>query len=167
MILVEVLYHKSNSNCLIIMLKIILVAVSEGSFLLISDPSPSSGSFCGGPVVFTCRGIDISIVQEWRLNNDTVISVYAFDFTHTFPRNVTLMPQAPAVKVQITDASGMVGSTSVNTTSTLSVSDVSILNGSFLHCQDRVLTRSNTKDIVVNSLCKRELLLYRCNQRVR
>ena len=127
----------------------VLVPV-DNRLVLTSDPSPSSGSFCGGPVVFTCRGIDISIIQEWRLNNDTVISVYSFDFTHTFPRNVTLMPQAPAVMVQITDASGMVGSTSVNTTSTLSVSDVSILNESFLHCQDRVLTRSNTIDIFLN-----------------
>ena len=100
--------------------------------------------------MFTCTGTGTSIILEWQLN-DSVISIYIFEFAHIFPQSVPLTPQAPAVVIQIISAHINVGST-VNIVSTLSVSDVTIVNGSSLYCEDG-LTRSNTKDITVNHLC--------------
>ena len=130
----------------------ISVLVPESSLVLTSDPSSSSGPFCGGPVVFTCTATDISIILEWQLNG-SVISDYRFVPGQDFPQNVSLRSQAPAVTVQVTNATGIAGTSSANIISTLSVSNVSILNGFSLHCQDGLFVPSNTKDIVVTRLC--------------
>ena len=107
--------------------------------------------------MFTCTGTGITIVIEWRLNNNSVISVYRFERGHTFPRNVPLLPEAPvpdnAVVVQVTNATENVEARTINITSTLSVSNVSILTGSVLHCQDGLEDRSSLKNITVNRLC--------------
>ena len=107
--------------------------------------------------MFTCTGTGITIVIEWRLNNNSVISVYRFERGHTFPRNVPLFPEVPvsdnAVVVQVTNATENVGTGTVNIISTLNISDVSLLNGSSLRCNDGLESSSDTKDIIVNHRC--------------
>ena len=92
--------------------------------------------------MFTCTGTEVSIILEWQLNNCSVISEYRYNFSHTFPRSVPLMPGAPAVVVPITNVNVTIGSPSVNI---VCVSDVSILNGSSLHRQDDVCLRVTEK----------------------
>lgn len=128
--------------------------VAVSNLVLTSEPTPS-GPFCGGPVVFTCRGTEITIILKWYLNN-TVISYYTFDPDHEFPRNVLLTSPVPlAVEIINVEITG----SSININSTLSVSDVSSLSGSSLHCQDGVGFQSNTIAIVVNSIGNLELAI--------
>ena len=51
--------------------------------LSLSSSSPTNGSYCPGTVNFTCRGTDISITLNWKINR-TTIGTYIFRYD-TFP----------------------------------------------------------------------------------
>ena len=90
---------------------------------------------------------DTSVLLEWTLD-DVVISTYIFMSGHDFPRNLTVMMTALQIdSIQVVNAS-QVG-LGINIVSTLSVSDVSILNGSSLQCRDSLNHESNVIDVVV------------------
>ena len=89
---------------------------------------------------FTCVGTATGILFHWTLDG-VRISTYVFDFGHEFPRDLFVRSTSLIDSIQIVNAS-LVGS-GINIVSTLSVSDVSILNGSSLLCQDTLGHESN------------------------
>ena len=123
---------------------------AEMSLLLTSEPSSSSGTFCQGRVQFTCMGTELPIVLNWALNG-SIIAAYTFSSLHTYP--FPLDPTSsfpPGVVVNVTDAALNVDNT-IDITTTLDVSDVSILNQSTLYCEDTIpLIRSDVIDIEVD-----------------
>ena len=112
------------------------------SFVLTSD---SPGPFCQGPVVFTCNATNIAVVLHWVMD-DVRISSYTFNPMDTYPLNLTVTSSLPAW-IQVTSASFNVYT--INVVSTLSISDVSVLNGSSLHCEDQLFVESNSTDVNV------------------
>ena len=105
--------------------------------------------FCPGPAQFTCRGIRTGIILDWTLNG-VRISTYTFSRRNEFPQNLTLINTSLDINIQLVNAStNSQDPNSINSISTLSVSDVSILNGSSLQCQDSQEHESNAVTISV------------------
>ena len=132
-----------------------VVSDAQGaSLVLTSEPSPSSGPFCQGRVQFTCRGTEVPIVLNWFVN-DSIFATYSFANIDTYPRPFDPEPPAssfpPGVVVNVTSAAMNPNvPASIDITTILDVSDVSVLNQSSLFCQDFIpLTRSNQLDIKV------------------
>ena len=107
------------------------------------------GTYCPGPVIFTCVGTGIIPSLFWRVNGSTVAN-YAFESSHTFPRSLNINPPLDDVTVEIVNASGL---STINVTSVLNVTDVLVLNGASLHCAD-VQIESDTLLIDVDTLRK-------------
>ena len=117
------------------------------SLVLTSVPS-SSEPYCPGPVLFTCSATDIAPTHCWKLN-DTSIGEYSFSFTYQYPLDLTVTsPLIDSIKV----ISATLDGNSLDIISTLRVSDVSVLNGSAIHCEDLVQRESNEANISVVSL---------------
>ena len=145
-----------------------LVSGTQSSLIL--TPSYSSsvpGTFCPGPVQFTCVGIATSVILEWTLEG-VRIGTYIFHFEDEFPQDLSVMWTSLQIdSIQIVNAS-QVG-LGINIVSTLSVSDVSILNGSSLQCQDGLGHESNAivfnvikgMDIImISALCALGYMLF-------
>ena len=58
-------------------------------YSLISSPPPSpTGSYCLNEAIdFTCIGIAIPLVLDWKING-TIIGTYSFRSTDQFPKSV-------------------------------------------------------------------------------
>ena len=101
-------------------------------------------------MVFICKGTEIAIVFEWQLNNSNIVQ-YTFNDSHSFPRSVPVDSLSyPGVEIQIVDAT-RTGSL-INICSTLTVNDISLLNGSSLHCADVIGNPNRMIDILVEPL---------------
>ena len=116
-----------------------------------SDFNQTSGTYCPGPVTFTCVGTRIGAALFWRVNGFTEAD-YAFESSHeTFPRSVNINIDGVTVEI-ISASANPPGSLTTDITSVFNVSDVSVLNGASLHCADLSI-QSNTFIIeVVNTL---------------
>ena len=128
---------------------ILVVAVAEPFLNLTSSSTLKLEPFCPGPVVFTCNGTGISVVLNWKLNGNT-ISMYTFRTSHVFPQSLAVLsPSHQIDSVQVVSAAVQAGSNGLDIVSTLSVTDVSILNGTSLQCADQLLRESNVINVVV------------------
>ena len=117
------------------------------SLVVTSEPS-SSEPYCPGPVLFTCNATGIGVIFYWELN-DTKIGQYIFDPRAIYPLDLTVTsPLIDSIQV----ISATIRRTSLDINSTLRVSDVSVLNGSSIHCEDLLLRESRKKTISVVSL---------------
>ena len=130
-----------------------VVSDAQRSLLLISEPS-SSEPFCQGRVQFTCTGTKISFVLNWVVNG-SVFATYSFASTHTYPFPLNPVPPTstfpPGVVVNVTEAALSPNITnSIDITTILVVSDVSVLDRSSLHCEDSVQFRSNVTNVEVD-----------------
>ena len=129
-----------------------VVSDAQKSLELTSEPS-STGSFCQGHVQFTCTGTEIGTVLDWVLNG-FVIAKYSFITGHTYPfpvppTNGTIFP--PGVVINVTEAAVISNpGNSIDITTILDVSDVSVLNQLPLHCVDGIQFRSNVINIEVD-----------------
>ena len=101
-------------------------------FELTSDPQ-TSGTYCPGPVNFTCVGTDIGSSFFWNVNGTTVAS-YPYRTNDLFPRRLTINLPLDGVVVEITNASQLQNG-NYNITSTFNVLDISDLTGTLLQCQ--------------------------------
>ena len=115
---------------------------------LTSGLNSSRETFCPGQMVFTCTATDISVLFRWELDDISICS-YAYRSTHVYPLNLTVS-SALIDSIQIISAT--VDGNSLDLVSTLRVSDLSVLNGSSLHCEDALQRESNAIDIVVSSI---------------
>ena len=128
------------------------------SLVLTSVPS-SPEPYCPGPVLFTCNATDIAIILHWELNNN-IIGEYAFNLMDIYPLDVTVT--SPLIhSIQVISAT--VNVNSLDIISTLRVSDVSVLNGSSIHCEDSLGRESNKASISVASLGIKALCHYNNN----
>ena len=101
-------------------------------------------------MVFICKGTEVAIVFQWQLNNSNIVQ-YTFNDSHTFPRSVPVDSISyPGVEIQIVDAT--VNGSLIDICSTLTVNDISLLNGSSLHCVDATGNPNRTIDILVEPL---------------
>ena len=113
---------------------------------------PSSERFCQGPAVFTCNGTLNSIedVLFWVLN-DARISEYNFDSRDRYPLDLTYADPNNNVlisSIQVVNASVDPNGSTIEVVSTLRVYDVSLLNRSFLRCEN-LFQQSNTFNFAV------------------
>ena len=113
------------------------------SLVVTSVPASSSEPYCPGPVLFTCNATDISAVLRWELN-DNSIGEYTFYSMDGYPLDLTVTsPLIDSIKV----ISATLDGNSLDIASTLRVSDVSVLNGYSIHCED-LLGRESSETIV-------------------
>ena len=131
-----------------------VVSDAQRTLVLTSEPSLSSGPLCERHVQFTCTGTELPYVLHWVLNG-SIFATYPFLSTHLYP--FPLDPEPPAssfpagVVVNVTDAApNRDVPTSIDITTILDASNVSVLNRSSLYCEDSIqLIRSNVIDIEV------------------
>ena len=115
-----------------------------------------NGLICPGPIEFTCVGIRVPIVLQWRLN-DTIHGRYTFT-GNTRPVNITLNPPIPGVMAQVTNVSPNEDGVTKNITSTLS-GNASALDGSSVQC---TAGRFTSEIYMVNVIGMIKITLYGC-----
>ena len=107
-----------------------------GAQLTLTSEPQTSGTYCPGPVTFTCVGTQTHMSLFWLVNSSSVIT-YGFRDTDTFPFPLSVSPPLDGVMATVTDASiSPPGASTIDITSVLSVSDVSVLNGASLQCEN-------------------------------
>ena len=120
--------------------------------LTLTSQPQTTGTYCPGPVTFTCVGIEITGL--FLLVNGSTVASYSFRVGDTFPLPLEVDPPLDGVMAEITSASfNQPGAVTIDIISELSVSDVSILNGASLQCET-AQTRSNMLRIDVDALSK-------------
>ena len=120
------------------------------SVALTSVPLQSSGSFCSGPVLFTCQGTEIGANLFWLVNG-TIVASYGFNPIDTFPLILTFIDNPlHGVRVEVTKASR--NTSSFDITSTFNINDVSSLNGSSIQCEEASGAKSELLHVVTTVL---------------
>ena len=104
--------------------------VSAQQLTLTSQPQ-TSGTYCPGPVTFTCVGTQINALI-WNVNGSRV-ATYIFQENDEFPYALPLDFPLDGVMAIITNAIN--SSAAFDITSLLNVNDVSVLNGTSLQCK--------------------------------
>ena len=122
--------------------------------LTLTSQPQTSGTYCPGPVTFTCVGTRINALI-W-LVNDSIEIAYAFQATDMFP--LPLNFHVDGVMAVITSAS-FNPPAYFDITSILNVSNVSVLNRTSLQCETSV-SQSEIFQIKVNSLSKLHMINY-------
>ena len=127
--------------------------VGVPSLILATEPI-SMGSFCQlRPVNITCTGSELSTTFLWK--NGTVDLVeYNYRLVHegSFPRPISLEDSLQGVTAQVTTAAPSLSNpTAIDIVSTLFISNVSVLDGYSISCEDGagVGTRSRELNITV------------------
>ena len=110
---------------------------ANAQLLSLTSSPQLNDPICPGPIEFTCVGIRVPFVLQWRLN-DTVRGTYSF-IEDTRPVSITLNPLLSGVMAQVTNVSPNQDSLSVNITSTLS-GGASALDGSSVQCRVGIFT---------------------------
>ena len=130
---------------------IVIMHLGGAQQLTLTSQPQTSGTYCLGPVTFTCVGTQINALI-WLVNGSTVDS-YAFQMDHEFPFPLDF-PQ-DGVIAEITYAIGNPPGSDISfdITSVLNVSDVSVLNRTFLQCASSQ-SRSENFQIQVDVLSK-------------
>ena len=131
-----------------------VVSDAQRILVLTSEPSLSSGPLCERHVQFTGTGTEIPFVLHWVFNG-SIFATYSFSSTHMYPFPLDPVPPAssfpPGVVVNVAVAAPNPNvDTSIDITTILDVSDVSVLNQSSFYCEDSLeIIRSNVIDIEV------------------
>ena len=140
------------------LLAIIVLAVVDGLPSLVVTSVPAK-PYCPGPVLFTCNATGITIVFRWKLNSH-IVGEYAFDPSDEYPLNLTAT--SPLIEsIQVISVT-LDGNSLEYIISTLRVSDVSVLNGSSIHCEDSNHRGSNPAIISLSTY----LCIHRCTMRL-
>ena len=132
-----------------------IVSDAQRTLVLTSEPSLSPGPLCERLVRFTCTGTELPFVLNWVLNG-SILAAYSFSSTHTYPFPLAPEPPdssfPPGVAVNVTSAARNPNvATSIDITTILDASDVSVLNLSSLRCEDSIqLIMSNEINIEVD-----------------
>ena len=127
------------------------IVVSGAAELILTSQPQTSGTFCPGPVTFTCVGTQIGAGLFWEVNGATLVS-YGFRVTDTFPQTLMMEHPLEGVVAMVTSASiNPPGASTIDITSVLSVRDVSVLNGAYLQCAEAAVQASISR-IEVDSI---------------
>ena len=129
-------------------ISISIILVGGAQQLTLTSQPQASGTYCPGPVTFTCVGTQISALL-WRVNGSTV-TAYIFQCADEFPLYLNF--PLDGVMAAITSAS-IVSLGCYDITSVLNVSDVSVLNRTSLQCAAS-LSQSDIIHIQVNTQSK-------------
>ena len=121
--------------------------IGDAQQLTLTSQPQTSGTYCPGPVTFTCVGTQISALF-WQVNGSTV-TMYIFEAIQEFPLHLDF--PLDGVMAVITSAS--IVSMGFDITSVLHISDMSVLNETFLQCA-APLNQSDIIQILVNTLSK-------------
>ena len=113
---------------------------------LTSQPKPS-GVYCPGPVTFTCVGTEIGTL--FWIVNDRTLATYGYRDDDNFPLTLPLNSPPAGATVQIINASS--ARNLLNVTSIFSVDDVTVLNRSYVQCEE-VLIATEPFNIFVDSI---------------
>ena len=103
---------------------------------------------CPGPVNFTCVGTEITSSLFWFVNGSEVAD-YGYRAGQEFPFVLDVDPPVDGVTAIITDVDGPTDNV-FNITSILSVSNVTVLNGASLQCENS----QDASNILMISLSK-------------
>ena len=98
----------------------------------LSLTSQQLGPYC--PVNFTCVGSGITSSLFWLVNGSEV-AAYGYRTNHEFPFVLDVDPPLDGETAIVTDVDGPTDNV-FNITSILSVSNVTVLNGASLQCED-------------------------------
>ena len=104
----------------------------------------------GRPVNFTCVGSGITSSLFWLVNGSEV-AAYGYRTNHEFPFVLDVDPPLDGETAIVTDVDGPTDNV-FNITSILSVSNVTVLNGASLQCEDSQ-DASNILRISLSKLC--------------
>ena len=103
---------------------------------------------CPGPVNFTCVGTEVTSTLFWLVNGSQV-AAYGYSSRDDLPEDLDIEPPLDGVTAVITEVDRTTN-TLFNITSIFSVSDVTVLNGSSLQCEDS----NNASNILMINLSK-------------
>ena len=92
---------------------------------------------------FTCNATGISVVLFWKLNNQSIASYTFLTDSHRYPHSLNLTINLPGTNATVNSATTFGAGNSINVVSTLSVSNVAVLNGGTIQCQDNFRGKSN------------------------
>ena len=95
--------------------------------LTLTSQPVTSGTYCPGPVNFTCVGTDIGDSLFW-LVNDSIAASYPFKAGDTYPQSLTVTPPLDQVTIQIISVTTNANS-NLDIISVFAVGDVSVLFG--------------------------------------
>ena len=111
-------------------------AVSAYSSMLILVSTPYGNYYCPGrPVSFTCVGTEITSSLFWLVNGSEVAD-YGHKAGQEYPFVLDIDSPLDEVTAVITDVDGPTNNNLYNITSIFSVSDVTVLDGTSLQCED-------------------------------
>ena len=126
------------------------VHIGGPQLTLTSEPQ-TSGTYCPGPVTFTCVGTQIGGGLFWRVNGSTV-AMYRFQDTIQYPFHLAVNPPLDSVTAVVTTVSINYNTFQINITSQLRAGDVTVLNGAALQCES--ILQSNVLRIEVGNTSK-------------
>ena len=115
------------------------IVLLDGQQLSLSSSPPTNGSYCPGTVQFTCRGTDVSLILDWKIDG-SIIATYSFRRTDEFPLVVPPNQSAPE-GVEVTILASVLDGSRQNIASVLR-GNVADLRGSTVYCADSI-TSSN------------------------
>ena len=128
------------------------IVLAGAALLSLTSQPETTGRFCPGPVTFTCVGTEVNSSVSWLVNGSSVVT-YEYQSNDTYPLIPSVDPSLDGVIATVSSASTNPSVTNrFNVISTLSVSDVSILDKTALHCQDASGDTSETLDIQIGLL---------------
>ena len=111
----------------------VFTLIVDGAQISLTSQPQTSGTYCPGPVTFTCVGTQIGISLFWQMNGSDV-AMYTYQVSHEFPYHLIVNP--PHIEGVISSASFNSSTSTINITSILNVSNVTYLNGTSLQCAD-------------------------------
>ena len=116
------------------------VVLLDGQQLSLSSSPPTNGSYCPGTVQFTCRGTDVSLILDWKIDG-SIVTTYNFRRTDEFPLVVPPEPSAPeGIELTIL-ATFFIDGSRLNITSVLR-GNVVDLRGSIVYCANPIISSS-------------------------
>ena len=111
--------------------------------------------YCPGPVNFTCNATDIPPELRWELD-DNNIGEYTFGMMDRFPLD---LPFTSTFIDSIRVINANLDGNSLNIIINLTVSDLSMLKKSTLHCEDLLGRESNRLNVtIIQGTCTQKLI---------
>ena len=111
----------------------VLCNVGSAQLTLTSEPQ-ISGTYCPGPVIFTCVGTQIAPSLFWQVNGSVMVLYSIIHEDDNFPLTLDINPPLDGVMALATSVSmdSPNHNIAVDITSVLIVNNMSILNGTTL-----------------------------------
>ena len=110
--------------------------LAGAALLSLTSQPETTGSFCPGPVTFTCVGTEVDSSVSWLVNDSSVVT-YEYQSTDVYPLNLNVESSLDGLTAIISSAATNPSVTNrFDVIFTLSVSDVAIFDEATLGCQE-------------------------------